>query len=198
MNDADEQSGPIISESAQRLIDTMIDLVSEGGFEALSVRTVATRTGVSIGAVQHHFPTKSQMLIGAMREVSRRETKRFEQATADESPTSRRRALLDMLLPSNPDDPAARVWLQLSARASVDAAVREINSTIWSRLRTELADALRPQIAQPEEAMLRATELLALCDGLTVAILAEDGTVTPQIARTIVEGHIARLLPPAN
>lgn len=198
MNDADEQSGPIISESAQRLIDTTIDLVSEGGFEALSVRTVATRTGVSIGAVQHHFPTKSQMLIGAMREISQRETRRFEQATADGSPASRRSALLDMLLPSNPDDPATRVWLQLSARASVDPAVKEINSTIWSRLRTVLADALRPQIAQPEEAMLRATELLALCDGLAVSILAEEGAVTSTTARTIVEGHIARLLPPAN
>ena len=198
MNDADEQSGPIISESARRLIDTMIDLVSEGGFEALSVRTVATRTGVSIGAVQHHFPTKSQMLIGAMREVSRRETKRFEQATADKSPASRRRALLDMLLPSDSDDPAARVWLQLSARASVDAAVKEINSAMWGRLRSELAEALRPQIAQPEKAMLRATELLALCDGLAVAILAEEGAVTSTTARTIVEGHIASLLPPVN
>ncbi|WP_193096661.1 TetR/AcrR family transcriptional regulator [Brevibacterium sp. FME17] len=198
MNDADEQSGPIISESAQHLIDTMIDLVSEGGFEALSVRTVATRTGVSIGAVQHHFPTKSQMLIGAMSEIARRETKRFEQATADKNPTSRRSALLDILLPSNPDDPAARVWLQLSARASVDPAVKEINSARWGRLRSELADALRPQIAQPEDAMLRATELLALCDGLAVTILAEDGAVTSTTARTIVEGHIARLLPTAN
>ena len=66
--------------------------------------------------------------------------------------------------------------------------------TLW----TVLADALRPQIARPEEAMLRATELLAVCDGLAVAILAEEGAVTSTTARTIVEGHIARLLPPTN
>ena len=44
-------------------------LVAEG-FEGVSVRKVAARAGVSIGAVQHHFPTKDAMLAAAMERAS--------------------------------------------------------------------------------------------------------------------------------
>jgi AcrR family transcriptional regulator len=59
-----------MSERAQTLTDAVVAIIAESGFEALSVRTVAARAGMSIGAVQHHFPTKSQMLAAAMREVA--------------------------------------------------------------------------------------------------------------------------------
>ncbi|MGL5817052.1 MAG: TetR/AcrR family transcriptional regulator, partial [Phycicoccus sp.] len=48
-----------------RIVDAVIDLVAERGMEGVSVRAVAGRAGVSIGAVQHHFPTKEAMLLAA-------------------------------------------------------------------------------------------------------------------------------------
>lgn len=60
------------------ILDAIVDVIADEGIEKASVRTVAQRAGVSIGAVQHHFQTKAQMLECAMARL----TEQFkEQAT---------------------------------------------------------------------------------------------------------------------
>ena len=54
------------------------------------MRKVATRAGVSIGAVQHHYPTKDAMLIAAMDAVSAAfQTRLVEQIPPDASAARR-------------------------------------------------------------------------------------------------------------
>jgi len=45
-------------------------LVADEGLEAVSVRTVAAEARVSIGTVQHYFPTKDAMLLHAQAQVT--------------------------------------------------------------------------------------------------------------------------------
>lgn len=82
-----------------RLLDAVIELLLADGFEGVSVRRVATAAGVSIGAVQHHFPTKQAMLTAAMERVSAEFTARLQHgAEGEDDPETLLRTLLTELL----------------------------------------------------------------------------------------------------
>lgn len=49
------------AELRQRLLDAALELVSSGGFGALTMVGVASRAGIATGAVYKHFESKAQM-----------------------------------------------------------------------------------------------------------------------------------------
>src|SRR5699024_6177811 len=61
---------PMSTSARDGIIEAVIAIVADAGFEGLSVRAVAARAGVSLGAVQHHFPTKAEMLTAAMSSIA--------------------------------------------------------------------------------------------------------------------------------
>ena len=46
----------------QTLIDVSVDVIARQGLDALSLRALATRAGVSSGAPYHHFADRGQLL----------------------------------------------------------------------------------------------------------------------------------------
>ena len=50
----------------QRLLEATIDSLAEQGWGATTVGVVAERAGVSRGATQHHFPTREDLITGAL------------------------------------------------------------------------------------------------------------------------------------
>src|SRR5688572_23512223 len=56
----------------QGLIDAALELVREGGGEAVSVREAARRAGVSAGAPFRHFPTRAALMAAVAEESMRR------------------------------------------------------------------------------------------------------------------------------
>ncbi len=50
----------------QRLLEATIDSLAEKGWVATTVGVVAERAGVSRGATQHHFPTREDLITGAL------------------------------------------------------------------------------------------------------------------------------------
>ncbi|MET1003730.1 MAG: helix-turn-helix domain-containing protein [Acidimicrobiia bacterium] len=55
----------------QRILDAVLDLVSEGRTDALSVPDVSRRSGVSLATIYRYFPTKDALLDAAAEEPSR-------------------------------------------------------------------------------------------------------------------------------
>ena len=53
-----------------RLLDAAIDSLAELGWAATTVAVVAERAGVSRGAAQHHFPTREDLFMAAVEQVS--------------------------------------------------------------------------------------------------------------------------------
>ncbi|NQE61323.1 hypothetical protein E1H18_1579 [Caulobacter sp. RHG1] len=51
-----------LSEAAERIADAVVAAVDEGGEGALTHRSAATKAGLSLGAVTHHFPTRSALM----------------------------------------------------------------------------------------------------------------------------------------
>lgn len=60
-----EPSGYHHGDLRAALLEATIDLVRESGVEAVTIRAVAKRAGVSVSAPYHHFASKAELLAGA-------------------------------------------------------------------------------------------------------------------------------------
>jgi AcrR family transcriptional regulator len=65
------------------LIDAALQLVNEGGADAVNVREAARRAGVSPGAPFRHFPSRDALIQAVAEEAQRRFRAEIEQALAD-------------------------------------------------------------------------------------------------------------------
>ena len=187
-----------MTEAPQRLLDAVVSVLVEEGFEGVSVRKVAARAGVSIGAVQHHFPTKDGMLSAAMNRASAEFERRLAaRVPADATAEQALRAVADELLGLGPDRRTASVlWLARLARASVDEPTRRAHAREWQQVEDLLGGLLRAvrPAAGPEQIRDDAARLLALLDGLALAALAEPARMPPERAERILSGVLDGLL----
>ena len=91
------------------LIDAALQLVGEGGAEAVSVREAARRAGVSPGAPFRHFPSRDALMSAVAEEAQRRFRAEIEAALAEApagdplAPLSPPRARLHALGDAEPD-----------------------------------------------------------------------------------------------
>lgn len=65
------------------LVDSALQLIEEGGAEAVSVREAARRAGVSPGAPFRHFPSRDALMMAVAEEAQRRFRAEVELALAD-------------------------------------------------------------------------------------------------------------------
>ncbi|GAA2037398.1 TetR/AcrR family transcriptional regulator [Pseudokineococcus marinus] len=187
---------------SEELLDVVVGLLAEHGFEGLSIRRVAARAGVSIGAVQHHYPTKDALLAAAMRrvddQVSAELAGRVQRAR---TPGEALRAVSEGLVPAGPEErPAAVVWLAQVARAAVHEPTAVGYRASWQRVEdalSRLIAAARPGL-RAEQVRDEAAVLLALLDGLATARVAEPDRVTGDRARRLVGRHLDALLTPTG
>lgn len=185
--------------ASPKIIDAVLTVVSTKGLEATSVRTVASEAGVSIGAVQHHFATKSDLLVAAMNEVTRRfQDELGQRVSGQATPRERLRALLHLLAVTGSDEQevtAAVVWTAFAARACVDPEIRRLHAEGWQQVEEVIAalvSAVDPERGDPSEV---AATLLALCDGLAVARAAEPSRMPAERAAALVDALMAAQLP---
>lgn len=176
------------------LVHSVISTVAEHGFEGLSVRRVAAHAGVSPGAVQHHFPTRAEMLTAAMTAIAvgvESQSFRIEQIV---DPVGRLYALADALVPDSADDTVTRVWLAFAARAAVDEEIRGHYTRLWTRVRDKVGIFLAAAGGDPRTAVADSAELLALLDGFALGIVSEHGAIDSALARQIAHRRIVSFL----
>lgn len=182
--------------SRARIVDALLRIMASQGADALTIRTVASEAGVSVGAVQHHFATKDRLLVAAMTEVNERfrarVAKRLEALTSGEE---RLRVFCrEIACIEGSDLTDGIVWVAFAARASTDADIRAIHAEDWARtedvLRHLLADAFPDAIFTADDAAL----LLAVLDGIAVARAAEQtDRMTPARAERLIETTLGRV-----
>lgn len=185
----------VVSVPYERMADAVLRVLVAEGFEGVSVRKVAATADVSIGAVQHHFPTKDAMLAAAMDRASIRFLARLsERITADMSAAHRLEALAVALVCPEPGDRDISVaWLLRLARAAVDEQTALTHRQDWARVSHWLSDLIG-EAAPGVDAGTAAVELLALLDGLACSVAVEPDRVGPELAERIARGHVRRLL----
>ncbi len=185
---------------SNQLSQVVADLLVEHGYEGISVRRVAARAGVSIGAVQHHFPTKDAMLTAAMQLVSQQFQDRLAaRVPPDARPEAGLRAVAEELLSADPEHRTASVlWLLRLARSAVDPSTARAHSQEWQEIEdllTGLLWASRPERGQ-DWGRTEAAVLLALLDGLAPAVVVEPERMPSERAKAILADHLDRVLGP--
>ncbi|MGL5867331.1 MAG: TetR/AcrR family transcriptional regulator, partial [Dermatophilaceae bacterium] len=135
--------------SAQ-IVDAVIDLVAERGMEGVSVRAVAARAGVSLGAVQHHFPTKKAMLLAATDRIGAVMVEQVTTLLAQaRTPGAAVRSLARTLVALEPPERAATaVWVAFVSHAFADPAAAERHRRDWQ----EVEDAFARLLAEHHHA----------------------------------------------
>lgn len=150
-------------------------IIAEQGVAAVTLRAIAARGGISMGRVQHYFPTRDAIVRHALTSYL---------ALAEQAhpvPEDPHEALLMLLTHAIPRDGAqrlgAKVWYAYLAEAVTDPGLRAIvDETLRGSedLATELLDGDRA----------RARTLLAAADGLAYRALV--GVLTADEAEAAV------------
>ncbi|MGW6981947.1 TetR/AcrR family transcriptional regulator [Streptomyces sp. NPDC054932] len=188
-------------ESRRRLIaEAVCHLADERGLEGVTLRDVAARAQVSMGAVQRCFRTKEEMLVFALgyigERIGERVQARLVRSPAQSAGTALGHAVTEISLLREEHRAEARVWLAFVAQAAVSevlASTLKVNYAALQEAFTRLIAEAREgsDCAVPVDPQREARTLLALADGLTTHVLI--GHLAPEEAYDVLHAHLADL-----
>ncbi len=183
----------------RRIAEAVCLLADEQGPEGVSMRDVAARAQVSLGAVQRCFRTKEEMLLFAVGHVGERVTARLRAriaaGPAQSAATALGHATDEVALLREEHRAEARIWLAFVAQAAVSASLAEPLRNSYAALQELfvrlITEAAASGSADGPDAVREARTLLALTDGLTGHVLI--GHVTAREAEGVLHAHLAGL-----
>lgn len=180
-----------LSAAARRIADAAVDVTAERGYDGLTVRSVARAAGLTGGAVQHHFATRSDLLAAALVRTAERIAARVDEPDGATPPRDRLLRFGEELLPL--DETRRRecvVWVVLSAAGATDPRLAALHRRAVGFLLDVIADRLAGgRVSDPRR---HAAALAALLDGLTLQCLT--GAVAADEARRVLAAAIDLLL----
>ncbi|MEU2001149.1 TetR/AcrR family transcriptional regulator [Rhodococcus sp. NPDC019627] len=181
------------STSPEHLAAALFDVAAQAGLEGASVREVAKRAGVSIGAVQHHFSTKDEMFAFALRTLVDKLLTRLADVDQGGDPARGLFSALSQLLPlDEARSREAHVMAGFAVRAATSASLAEIRRTTLFTIRTKLSAVLIGMGVH--EAETRAALLLAAVDGLALHALGSPALYPPEYLEHALDNQIAMVL----
>ncbi|MFI9356675.1 TetR/AcrR family transcriptional regulator [Streptomyces lydicus] len=182
-------------ESRRRQIsEAVCQLADESGLEGVTLRDVAARAQVSMGAVQRCFGTKEEMLVFVLghvgEQVAERLSARLTASPAQSARTALGHAASEVSLVQEERRAEARVWLAFAAQAAVSSSLAEILRSNYADLHKVFTQLIAEGCDTPDPERAART-LLALADGLTTHVLI--GHLSPTAALDVLDGHLNQL-----
>ncbi len=185
----------------RRIAEALWRIAAARGLHDVGLREIAAEAGVSLGALQHHFRSKDDVLAEALelvgQEAERRVRDRLAGLDGPASPEAVVRATLAELLPLRPDSRSGLlVHLAFVARAVHDTRLRAALAGGIGPLQDLLAEMLGRAagaglLAVGRDPAGEAATLVCLAEGVTTLVLLE--TLTPEEGRRLVDTHLAGL-----
>ena len=160
------------------VLDAAEQLLAVHGFDALRLRDVAGRAGVSIGLIQHYFVTRDELLRATIRNASERRARAWS-GLADRRSTGREK-LAALLAGALDDRHRCLTWLETCAAASRHPELMADVRRTQDAWRSVLRSAIEAGIAEGEFAPELPVEdvvglLIGLIDGFMLAGATEPG-----------------------
>jgi len=181
------------------LTEALLRIVAERGLDQVSVREVASAADVSIGTVQHYFPTKDEMLAAAFAEVVRQVRARL---ASDERGDDIRRNLSTVLREFLPLDARrseeARIMLAFATRAATSPALAEVQRSVLGEIHEALSEALTgAAYGHVDAADVRSAAHIAIAaaDGLALHAVSAPGWMSRGQLAAALELLLERLVP---
>lgn len=131
------------------LVNATIESIAAHGYQATTTRVVAQLAGVSNGALAHHFPTRLDLVVGAMDAVGERFVREIGEQV-DALLAARRRstaAVLDVLWAAFGTDlflAWVRVWLAAAEDPDLYTALADLEPRMSAAIATTLAEVAPP------------------------------------------------------
>ncbi|WP_435975394.1 TetR/AcrR family transcriptional regulator [Streptomyces sp. Qhu_M48] len=158
------------------MLEEAMAAIAEDGLASLTMSALAERLGTSGGHILYYFGSKDLLLLAALRwsEAGLTEERR---ALLSRRVTAERKldGFLRLYLPRGPRDPRWTLWIELWARTPGNSALGEAQEELdrgWQDdLETLLAAGVARRRFAPLDIAARASELLALLDGLSTRVV---------------------------
>ncbi len=186
---------PRIVDHEQRraeIIQAVWSLIGDHGIEAVTMRRVAERAGISVGRIQHYFASKEDLVHAACTAMIGGAMQAYEAGAAGRRPAERLQALLVQPFARTDDfRRGARVWLTFVAKSVDDPWIAEEVRSAKAGAEAAIAALLAEGGLDPRAAR----GLLALSDGLAERTLT--GSLTADEATEVVDTAV-RALPRAS
>ncbi len=171
----------------RRLAEALTRVVASQGIAGVSVRSVAAEAGVSGGAVQHHFPTRAEMIRYAMEWTSEQVEQRLSRTSRWGDVREWTREILLELLPLDAERHREHAtWLAFVAHAETDPELVDLKRQTTAKLRHLYSRIVRARRGLPVAADDSATPALdsdvetdavllqSLMDGLSLQLADLD------------------------
>lgn len=188
----------------ERILDEFIRIVAESGVDRATYRDVAEAAGVSLGAVQHYFPEKSQLIHEAWTHSRVRfaELAQLPPPSPTQDPLGRLHTRTMIGLPVTAADITRyRFYVQYLAHAAQQESIRALHAEHWN----ELTAALERTIHEASGGVFSHDEVEDLADtviafklglGLKAVLLPERYTservsrMAERVVQTLLERPI--------
>lgn len=178
----------------QQILMTALEIISERGYSETRIADIAKRAGISSGLVMYYFPTKVDLLVGAVRYAEDGWYGELEDALADATTATELLEGMVAIFLIGGRTPMLQMqwslWLDLWSQATRNetiAAVHRENDTRW---REKLTTVIEQGIAAKEFVLFGTIEntviaLAAMFDGFAVNVACKEGNVTAEVAFNI-------------
>jgi AcrR family transcriptional regulator len=170
-----------------RLLDATLECLCDLGYARTTTPEIARRAGLSRGAQLHHFPTKAELVTGAVERLFERRHEEFRAAFARVPAGADRYAAAIDILWSMVSGPTFHAWLELAVAARSDPELRLAVESLTRRLRTVVDETFRDLFPEgnPDDPFFAIAPrfAFALLDGLALERIA--GVDEPQVAQVI-------------
>jgi len=118
------------AKTRELLLGAAVACLVDRGFAAITTGEVASRAGLSQGALFKHYPTKAALLVASVEQLYERLRAEFAEQMAGADPGRDPIRLALELLAEIFDDPQAAAWLELQVAARTNAELRELLSPV--------------------------------------------------------------------
>jgi AcrR family transcriptional regulator len=196
----------------EALVEATLRCLRLHGHEGVSVRRISAAAGVSIGLINHHFPSKSGLIAEAYETLALALQDSIRQQAENRAVAPRDRLsgfFRASFAPEILDPQIFNVWLVFWSMVAHSPEIRAVHDRTYGKYRAIL-ESLLGQLAQSGAAprfKLRpaAIALSALLDGLWIELSLSPATFRPREATALCEdwvnalcsGCFPRLLLPA-
>lgn len=159
----------------------MCELIAERGLDAVTVARTAARAGISVGLVQHYFPSKDDMLLTAFEQVGADVAARVADIVGEGARHEKTiaeillAALAEHLPLDEPRRAEFRVTRVFAGRALDNPALAEVDARTAAALHAEIARAVSNgmecgEVEPDVDAIAAAARVAAVAEGLATQV----------------------------
>lgn len=184
----------------EALVDATLRCLKQYGHEGVSVRRISAAAGVSIGLINHHFPSKSGLIAETYETIALALLDTIRSQADNKSIPPRERLsnfFRGSFAPELLDPQIFTVWVVFWSMAAHSAEIRAVHSRTYGKYRAVLESLLAQLVdsgsAPPFKVRPAAIALSALLDGLWVELSLSPQLFKPKEAIALCEDWVNAL-----